>query len=80
MYKYTSQKNEKDSKAENKVNNRDKSDFPINNSICQKLNFRMQLKYGLKAQKLLAQGSALGIIAISKAPCKGKSLMLCLEF
>ena len=29
-------KNEKDSKAENKVNNRDKSDFPINNSICQK--------------------------------------------
>ena len=29
-------KNEKDSKAENKVNNRDKSDFPINNSICPK--------------------------------------------
>ena len=29
-------KNEKDSKAENKVNNRDKSVFPINNSICQK--------------------------------------------
>ena len=28
MYKYTSQKNEKDSKAENKVNNRDKSIFP----------------------------------------------------
>ena len=60
MYKYTSQKNEKDSKAENKVNNRDKSDFSISNSICQKLNFRMQLKYGLKAQKLLAQGNALG--------------------
>lgn len=36
MYKYTSQKNEKDSKAEKTVNNRDKSDFPINNSICQK--------------------------------------------
>ena len=36
MYKYTSQKNEKDSKAENKVNNRDKSDFSISNSICQK--------------------------------------------
>ena len=35
MYKYTSQ-NEKDSKAENKVNNRDKSDFSISNSICQK--------------------------------------------
>ena len=31
----------------------------------------MWLKYGLKAQKLLAQGIALGIIAISKAPCKG---------
>ncbi|MQN84053.1 hypothetical protein F7D74_08710 [Prevotella copri] len=26
---------------------------------------------GLKAQRLLAQGSALGIIAASKAPCKG---------
>ena len=35
----------------------------------------MWFKYGLKAQKLLAQGSALGIMAISKAPCKGKSLM-----
>ena len=40
----------------------------------------MWLKYGLKAQKLLAQGIALGIIAISQAPCKGKSLMFCLEF
>ena len=28
-----------------------------------------------KGQKLLAQGSALGIIAIGKAPCKGKSLI-----
>ena len=27
----------------------------------------------LKGQKLLAQGIALGIKAISKAPCKGKS-------
>ena len=35
----------------------------------------MWFKYGLKAQKLLAQGIALGIIAISKAPCKGKSLI-----
>ena len=52
----------------------------------------MWLKYGLKAQKLLAQASArkqhtlkgqkllaqgiaLGMMAISKAPCKGKSLM-----
>ena len=40
----------------------------------------MWFKYGLKAQKLLAQGNALGIIVISKAPCKGKSLMYCLEF
>ena len=29
--------------------------------------------HALKGQKLLAQGSALGIIAISKTPCKGKS-------
>ena len=43
-------------------------------------NFRMWFKFGLKAQKLLAQGIALGIIAISKAPCKGKSFMYCLEF
>ena len=38
-------------------------------------NFRMWFKYGLKAQKLLAQGNTLGIIAVSKAPCKGKSLI-----
>ena len=44
------------------------------------LNFRMLFKYGLKAQKLLAQGIALGMMAISKTPCKGKSLMFCLEF
>ena len=44
------------------------------------LNFRMWFKFGLKAQKLLAQGIALGIIAISKAPCKGKSFMYFLEF
>ena len=36
------------------------------------LNFRMWFKYGLKAQKLLAQGSALGIMAISKTPCRQK--------
>ena len=41
--------------------------------------FRMWFKYGLKAQKLLAQGSALGMMAIRKTPCKGKSLMFCLE-
>ncbi len=44
------------------------------------LKFRMWFKYGLKAQKLLAQGIALGIMAISKAPCKGKSFVFCLEF
>ena len=35
----------------------------------------MWFKNGLKTQKLLAQGIALGIMEISKAPCKGKSLM-----
>ena len=40
------------------------------------LKFRMWFKYGLKAQKLLAQGIALGIMAISKAPCKGKSFQI----
>ena len=35
----------------------------------------MWFKNGLKAQKLLAQGIALGIVAVSKAPCKGKSLI-----
>ena len=35
----------------------------------------MWFKYGLKAQKLLAQGIALGMMAISKTPCKGKSFM-----
>ena len=38
----------------------------------------MWFKYGLKAQKLLAQGIALGIEAVSKAPCKGKSFVDCL--
>ena len=37
-------------------------------------------QHTLKGQKLLAQGIALGMMAISKAPCKGKSLMFCLEF
>ena len=40
----------------------------------------MWFKYGLKAQKLLAQGIALGMMAMSKASCKGKSFMFCLEF
>ena len=34
----------------------------------------------LKGQKLLAQGNALGIMAINKAPCKGKSFVYCPVF
>ena len=34
-------------------------------------------QHALKGQKLLAQGSALGIMTIGKAPCKGKSLINC---
>ena len=34
-------------------------------------------QHALKGQKLLAQGNALGIMAIGKAPCKGKSLINC---
>ena len=30
-------------------------------------------QHALKGQKLLAQGSTLGTIAINKTPCKGKS-------
>ena len=48
--------------------------------VYSKLKFRKWFKYGLKAQKLIAQGIALGMMAISKAPCKGKSFMFCLEF
>ena len=33
----------------------------------------MWFKFGLKAQKLLAQGNTLGTLAICNAPCKGKS-------
>ena len=41
---------------------------------------KLQKQHALKGQKLLAQGIALGIMAISKSPCKGKSFMFCLEF
>ena len=40
------------------------------------LKFRKRFKFGLKAQKLLA----LGILAVNKAPCKGKSFVICQEF
>ena len=45
-----------------------------------KLNFRKYAPHALKGQKLLAQGNALGVMAGNKAPCKGKSLINCLEF
>ena len=35
-------------------------------------------QYALKGQKLLAQGTALGLLAVNKAPCKGKSFVYCL--
>ena len=41
---------------------------------------KLQKQHALKGQKLLARGIALGMMAISKTPCKGKSLMFCLEF
>ena len=41
---------------------------------------KLQKQHALKGQKLLAQGIALGIMAISKAPCKGKSFVYCPEF
>ena len=37
-------------------------------------------QHALKGQKLLAQGNALGIMAIGKAPCKGKSFVYCPVF
>ena len=36
---------------------------------------KLRKQHALKGQKLLAQGIALGIMAISKAPCKGKSFV-----
>ena len=41
---------------------------------------KFQKQHALKGQKLLAQGSALGIMAVRNAPCKGNSLINCLEF
>ena len=60
-----------------KKNEEKEGDNGISNSL---LKFRKWSKNGLKAQKLLAQGIALGKIAISKAPCKGKSLIYCQDF
>ena len=36
--------------------------------------------HALKGQKLIAQGNALGIMAINQTPCKGKSFIYCLGF
>ena len=41
---------------------------------------KLQKQHALKGQKLLAQGIALGMIANSKAPCKGKSFINGLVF
>ena len=41
---------------------------------------KLQKQHALKGQKLLAQGIALGIITISKAPCKGKCFINGLVF
>ena len=41
---------------------------------------KLQKQHALKGQKLLAQGIALGIMTISKAPCKGKSFINSLVF
>ena len=41
---------------------------------------KLQKQHALKGQKLLAQGIALGMMAISKAPCKGKSFIYCQDF
>ena len=41
---------------------------------------KLQKQHALKGQKLLAQGNALGIMAISKAPCKGKRFINGLVF
>ena len=37
---------------------------------------KLQKQHALKGQKLLAQGIALGMMAISKTPCKGKSFKI----
>ena len=42
--------------------------------------FASFVPYALKGQKLLAQDIALGMMAISKAPCKGKSFINGLVF
>ena len=41
---------------------------------------KLQKQHALKGQKLLAQGIALGMMAISKTPCKGKSFVYCQVF
>ena len=48
---------------------------------CAQANSYTQVSHAVQvraAQKLLAQGSALGIMAVNEAPCKGKSFENCL--
>ena len=40
----------------------------------------MWFKNGLKAQKVLAQGTPWVITDANLSPCKGKSLIYCLDF
>ena len=58
----------------------DVHDFICSLKNVNSLKFRKWFKYGLKAQKLLAQGIALGIMANSKTPCKGKSFIIAKYF
>ena len=52
---------------------REKFGFPY----FKRQNFHMWFKYGLKAQKLLTQGIALGVITDANlSPCKGKSFKI----
>ena len=41
---------------------------------------KLQKQHALKGQKLLAQGSALGIMDANLSPCKGKSFVYRLVF
>ncbi len=54
----------------------DEANISLNGYNHQPKSFRPVRWHGLKAQKLLAQGIALGIIAINKTPCKGKSFKI----
>ena len=54
--------------------------LPVTTSLVSNSSFASFAPHALKGQKLLAQGIALGMMPISKTPCKGKSFIFCLEF